>query len=89
MMPVLCDLFRSDGINPHVPSPALRKEREGRGTHSVGDISEIKGLGHPASSYSGVPAANKTAIQNASVGLPPSTSAIVGMTGLIGIGKIF
>ena len=27
--------------------PALRKEREGRGTHFVGDISEIKNLGHP------------------------------------------
>jgi hypothetical protein len=30
--------------------PALRKVREGRGTHSVGDISaisEIKSLGHP------------------------------------------
>ena len=46
-------------------------------------------FGSACSSYSGVPAANKTAIQNASVGLPPSTSAIVGMTGLIGIGKIF
>ena len=28
--------------------PALRKEREGRGTHFLGDISEIKKLGHPA-----------------------------------------
>ena len=28
--------------------PALRKEREGRGTHFVGDISEVKNLGHPS-----------------------------------------
>jgi hypothetical protein len=27
--------------------PALRKKREGRGTHCVGDASEIKSLGHP------------------------------------------
>jgi hypothetical protein len=27
--------------------PALRKEREGRGTHCVADASEIKSLGHP------------------------------------------
>jgi hypothetical protein len=50
MMPVLWDLLRSDGINPHAqafPCPALRKKREGRGTHSVGDASEIKSLGHP------------------------------------------
>jgi len=50
MMPVLYDLLRSDGINRHAqafPCPALRKEREGRGTHSVGDASEIKSLGHP------------------------------------------
>jgi hypothetical protein len=52
MMPVLWDLLRSDGINPHAqafPRPALRKQkpREGRGTRSVGDASEIKSLGHP------------------------------------------
>jgi hypothetical protein len=27
--------------------PVLRKGREGRGTHLVGDASEIKSLGHP------------------------------------------
>jgi hypothetical protein len=27
--------------------PALRKEREGRGTHFAGDANEIKSLGHP------------------------------------------
>jgi hypothetical protein len=27
--------------------PALRKEREGQGTHFVGDISEIKNMGDP------------------------------------------
>ena len=50
LMPVLYDLLRSDRINRHAqafPCPALRKEREGRGTHSVGDASEIKSLGHP------------------------------------------
>jgi hypothetical protein len=30
------------------PTPALRKEREGRGTHFAGDANEIKSLGHPA-----------------------------------------
>ena len=29
------------------PTPALRKVREGRGTHGVGDVGEIKSLGHP------------------------------------------
>jgi hypothetical protein len=29
------------------PTPALRKEREGRGTRCVGDAGEIKSLGHP------------------------------------------
>jgi hypothetical protein len=29
------------------PNPALRKEREGRGTHLVGDASEIESPGHP------------------------------------------
>ena len=28
-------------------TPALRKDREGRGTHGVGDTDEIKSLGHP------------------------------------------
>jgi hypothetical protein len=32
------------------PTPALRKEREGRGTHFAGDANEIKSLGHPADS---------------------------------------
>jgi hypothetical protein len=27
--------------------PALRKEREGRGTHIAGDANEIRSLGHP------------------------------------------
>src|SRR5580704_17041073 len=50
MMPVLQDLLRSDGIDPDArafPCPALHKEREGRGTHSVGDASKVKKLGHP------------------------------------------
>src|SRR5580698_4005054 len=50
MMPVLQDLLRSDGIDPDArafPCPALHKEREGRGTHSVGDASKVKNLGHP------------------------------------------
>jgi hypothetical protein len=34
---------------PAFPTPALRREREGRGTHCVADASEIKSLGHPAS----------------------------------------
>jgi hypothetical protein len=29
------------------PTPALRQEREGRGTHFVADANEIKSLGHP------------------------------------------
>jgi len=33
-----------------MPTPALRKVREGRGTHCVSDASEIKSLGHPPSS---------------------------------------
>jgi hypothetical protein len=31
-----------------VPTPALRKVREGRGTRFVGDANEIKSLGHPS-----------------------------------------
>jgi hypothetical protein len=34
-------------VVPTVPTPALRKLREGRGTHCVGDASEIKSPGHP------------------------------------------
>jgi hypothetical protein len=34
-------------LAPAFPTPALRKEREGRGTHFVADASEIKSLGHP------------------------------------------
>jgi hypothetical protein len=30
-----------------VAVPALRKVREGRGTHCIGEASEIKSLGHP------------------------------------------
>jgi hypothetical protein len=30
-------------------TPALRKVREGQGTHCVADVSEIKSLGHPPS----------------------------------------
>jgi len=29
------------------PIPALRKEREGRGTHSVADVGEIESLAYP------------------------------------------
>jgi hypothetical protein len=34
-------------LAPAFPTPALRNKREGRGTHCVGDASEIKSLGHP------------------------------------------
>jgi len=30
-------------LAPAFPTPALRKEHEGRGTHSVADASEFKG----------------------------------------------
>jgi len=30
------------------PTPAFRKEGEGRGTHCAADASKIKSLGHPA-----------------------------------------
>ena len=42
--------------------PALRKEREGRGTHFLNDASEIKSLGHP-------PSNNKS-----KVGQPPAAN---------------
>jgi hypothetical protein len=32
---------------PALVVPALRKVREGRVTHCVGEVSEIKNLGHP------------------------------------------
>ncbi len=37
-----------DPVAQAVPTPALRKVREGRGTRFVGDANEIKRLGHPA-----------------------------------------
>jgi hypothetical protein len=43
-------------INPIVqafPTPALRKKREGRGTHCGGDAKEITSLGHPPVQTSG------------------------------------
>ena len=50
-MPVLFDWLRLTArrpIAPASPTPALRKVREGRGTHPIGDGGEIKSLGHPA-----------------------------------------
>ena len=41
-----------DPVAQAVPTPALRKVREGRGTRFVGDANEIKRLGHPAGSLS-------------------------------------
>jgi hypothetical protein len=42
-------LWRRDQTPPAqtFPTPALRTEREGRGTRRVGDALEIKNLGHP------------------------------------------
>jgi hypothetical protein len=34
-------------LAPAFPTPALRKKREGRGTHFLADDGEIKSLGHP------------------------------------------
>ncbi len=36
-----------DSLAQALRIPALRKVREERGTHCVGDASEIKSLGHP------------------------------------------
>src|SRR5260370_8136469 len=51
MLHMLFDLLRRPArINPHAqafPCPALRKEREGRGTHYVADGGEVKSLGPP------------------------------------------
>jgi hypothetical protein len=41
---------RSDGVASLVRAfvvPALRKEREERGTQFIGDVGEVKSLGHP------------------------------------------
>ncbi len=51
MLRVLFDLLRrrDQTHSTHAfPIPALRKVREGRATHPVGDGGEIKNLGHPA-----------------------------------------
>jgi len=51
MLLVVFDLLRcrvvSNLLAQALPTPALRKVREGRGTHCVGDAGEIKSLGHP------------------------------------------
>ena len=50
MLHALLDLLRRDmdkKLALAFPTPALRKRREGQGTHCVGDASEIKSLGHP------------------------------------------
>ncbi len=52
MLHALLDLLRRDmdkKLALAFPTPALRKRREGQGTHCVGDASEIKSLGHPPS----------------------------------------
>src|SRR5882762_11499742 len=41
---LICYLARRDQLAPASPTPALRKEREGQGTPSIGDASEIKSL---------------------------------------------
>jgi hypothetical protein len=40
-------MIKSNHFAQAFPSPALRKEREGRGTHFGGDAREIKSLRHP------------------------------------------
>jgi hypothetical protein len=51
MLLVLFDLLRcravSDPLAQAFPAPALRKEREGRGTPCVAVASKVKSLGHP------------------------------------------
>ncbi len=57
MLPVVFDLLRRHVVSNQLahafPTPALRKEREGRGTRCVGDASEIKSLPHSPLGSSG------------------------------------
>jgi hypothetical protein len=46
-MNLACGRNGANSSQQAFPTPALRKHREGRGTHSVSDSRKIKNLGHP------------------------------------------
>jgi hypothetical protein len=41
-------VMRQNHLAPAFPTPALRKKREGQGTHCVGNARKIKSPGYPA-----------------------------------------